>query len=320
MSNYYIYNKSNRLLYVQDSAGKIVFSLSPKKCSLKAYSEEFISDNLSIQSYLKLGYVMLTELKVSEPIERVKENMPGQKFKNGSIVYTKDRARLELTIMEFLPSSNSYKLKINKTGAIIVLAADALSSSKVVQQESSNDEEKEDNVSYIDKEAEISSSVNSAVSIVRTEPVEAKAVDANDRILDSELDTSKVEIVDSNKFNIPQSPVSVNEDTFIIKADNQKFAKEVSEAEIVQNTQKEITNALKQAVNTVSETKKSVSKPVNNNTENQTVQAFNTLDNRVKKMSIARMKDINKLTMLAESGDELTQKLATARLAKLNGK
>ena len=320
MSNYYIYNKSNSLLYIQDASGKIVISLLPKKCSLKAYSEEFISDNLSMQSYLKLGYVMLTECKVSEPSEMMKKNIPGQNFKNGSLVYTKDRARLELIVMEFLPSSNSYKLKINKTGAIIILTADALSSSKVVQQESSNEEEKEDNVSYIDKEAEISSSVNSAVSIVRTEPVEAKAVDANDRILDSELDTSKVEIVDSNKFNIPQSPVSVNEDTFIIKADNQKFAKEVSEAEIVQNTQKEITNALKQAVNTVSETKKSVSKTVNNDTENQTVQAFNTLDNRVKKMSIARMKDINKLTMLAESGDELTQKLAKARLAKLNGK
>ena len=326
MSNYYLYNKSNRLIYIQDPAGKILFPLSPRKCSTKAYSEDFIADNLSLQSFMRLGYVVMTESRIADTAETSKASVPGQKFRNGMTVYTKDRARLELVVLEYMPSSTSYRLRISKTGATIILAEDALSTSRVAKQEAADSEEKEDNATYIDREAEISNATDASVSIVRTNPVEAKAIDANDRILDTEPDMGKVDIVDSNRPTvpqeaIPQSPVAVDGDTFIVKSDNQPFAKEISEAEIVRDTQKEVVNVIRKAASAVSKPVEKLSDSVSGLTEAEAevVEKFNALDARTRKMSLARMLDTERLAILAKGGDEATRKMASARLEKLNG-
>ena len=162
---------------------------------------------------------------------------------------------------------------------------------------------------------------------MRTNPVEAKAIDANDRILDTEPDMGKVDIVDSNRQSvpqdaIPQSPVAVDGDTFIVKADNQPFAKEISEAEIVRDTQKEVVNVIRKAASAVSKPAAEPSDTANDLTEAEAkvVEKFNSLDARTRKMSLARMLDTERLAILAKGGDEATRKMASARLEKLNGK
>ena len=119
------------------------------------------------------------------------------------------------------------------------------------------------------------------------------------------------------------------ESTFIVKADKDVFAKEISASKLVENTQEAVANEFKNIAQNIKKEVKEEGRSASIDEAafvelepelQQYVTNFMSKDARVKKMTISRCKDIKKLTAIAKCADDVSKKGALAKLEKLNVK
>ena len=168
------------------------------------------------------------------------------------------------------------------------------------------------------------------VQIVRTQDravnraINAKSLIDNQNNLANEIANQKVdEVYKDDKEEVRPED---EEETFIVKSKDGKFAKEITSSEMVENTQKAINETLQEVVDSTV-----VAKPETKddgfNTEEyvkltpelqQYISTFMSKDARSKKVVITRLKDVAKLNAIASCADELSSKAAKVKLEKLN--
>lgn len=332
MSKKYIQNLTNGRVLITDNKGNMLVSLEPYQCSLTSFDEEtlYICNNVS---------KMITAKWISLQDERTMIKLPehknyGQKYKIGTKCYLNDASKLELIIDSFNPNSGIYSAKVVKTGGLIKIQEKAISLTEPVEQNKkiNVDIDEMGNFKEADEEPLPQAPTNDqdGVEIIRTDVSnEEKFAKNADDVFKSQEQTSReianqqVEVIYTN----PKTEKHVeDESTFIVKADKDVFAKEIKASELVENTQKvvaeEISNIAKSVKKdegraaTIDETAfVELSEDMQ-----EYIKTFMSKDSRVRKMTISRCKDIQKLTAIAKCADEVSKKGALAKLEKLNAK
>ena len=101
----------------------------------------------------------------------------------------------------------------------------------------------------------------------------------------------------------------------------------MSATEMMKDTQKAISNEFEKVAKVVKSTKKEESREASIDEVafaelkpelQEFVNKFMTNDSRVKKMTITRCKDVEKLNAIVKFGDDMSKKAALAKLEKLN--
>lgn len=335
MSKKYIQNLTNGRVLITDNKGNMLVALEPYQCSLTSFDEEtlYICNNVS---------KMITAKWISLQDERTMIKLPehknyGQKYKIGTKCYLNDASKLELIIDSFNPNSGIYSAKVVKTGGLIKIQEKAISLTEPVEQNKkiNVDIDEMGNLKEADEEPLPQAPTNDqeGVEIIRTDVSnEEKFAKNADDVLKSQEQTSReianqqVEVVYTNPR--AEKPVE-DESTFIVKADKDVFAKEIKASELVENTQKIVSAELKKVADSVKKESNDEGRAATvdeaafvelSEDMQEYVKNFMSKDSRVKKMTISRCKDIQKLTAIAKCADEVSRKGALAKLEKLNAK
>ena len=152
----------------------------------------------------------------------------------------------------------------------------------------------------------------------------ADLIKSQDKI-SQEISNQQAEVVYKTE---QEQPKEEDEEIFLVKADKDKFAKEMSATEMMKDTQKAISNEFEKVAKVVKSTKKEESREASIDEVafaelkpelQEFVNKFMTNDSRVKKMTITRCKDVEKLNAIVKFGDDMSKKAALAKLEKLNG-
>ena len=335
MSKKYIQNLTNGKILITDDKGNRVVQLGAYQCSSIAFDEEVLYSYNIITKMLNHKWISLQDVKTR--IELPKNKDYGQKYKIGTKCYLNDASKLELIIEAFNPNTGIYSAKIVKTNGLLKIQESAISLTEPLDQNKkiNIDVDEYGDLKEVDDEPlpQAPTTDLTGVEIVRTDVSEEDkfAKNADDVVKSQEsvsrqIANQQVEVI----YKTPkiEKPVE-DESTFIIKADKDVFAKEIKASELVKNTQEVIANELKNVSASVKKEVKDEGRAATidesafvelSEDMQQYVSNFMTKDARVKKMTIARCKDIAKLTAIAKCADEVSKKGALAKLEKLNAK
>ena len=333
MSKKYILNKTKSVLLLQDAKVNTIVKLNPKKCSFQSFDEDYLFSSPYVQRMMNKGYIELLDDKV-EVITKSNAKDYGQKYKIGTRAFLNDKNNLDIEVLSFNPHTNLYTVKLVRTGG------------KMTTQESSITlkKNKGDNVNVdIDENGDLMDAPETdaardlslpqepeQVQVVHTQDqtvnkaTNAKQVIDNQDALAKEIANQKVDVV--FKAEEEQARPEDEEETFIVKSKDGKFAKEVTSSEMIKNTQEAVNEAFQEVIDS---TKVTQAEPVDTldetaynklSKEMQTyIDTFMSKDARSKKMIITRLKDIEKLSAIASCTDSLSQKAAKAKIEKLLG-
>lgn len=333
MSKKYILNKSNYKLMLHDNKSKLLATIPAKTCSYQSFEEEELLSIPTLVKTLENGYIELVDEKV-EIITKTVAKDYGQKYKIGTRAYLNDKNNLDIEVISYNPNNNIYKVKLLRTGGIITTQENAITLKK----------NKGDTINVdIDENGELMDSENSStrdlslpqepeqVQIVHTEDksvnraVNAKQVIDNANSIAEEIANQKVDIIykDDKEEVRPED----EEEVFIVKSKDGKFAKEISSSEMIKNTQEAVKEAFQEVVDSTkivkAEEKQEFNQDAFNKLSNEMQEYINTFmskDARNKKMIISRLKDLEKLSAIASCTDELSVKAAKAKIEKLLAK
>lgn len=333
MSKKYILNKSNYKLMLHDNKSKLLATIPAKTSSYQSFEEEELLSIPSLVKTLENGYIELVDEKV-EIITKTVAKDYGQKYKIGTRAYLNDKNNLDIEVVSYNPNNNIYKVKLLRTGGIITTQENAITLKK----------NKGDTINVdIDENGELTDSENSStrdlslpqepeqVQIIHTEDksvnraVNAKQVIDNANNIAEEIANQKVDIIykDDNEQVRPED----EEEVFIVKSKDGKFAKEISSSEMIKNTQEAVKEAFQEVVDSTkivkAEEKQEFNQDAFNKLSNEMQEYINTFmskDARNKKMIISRLKDLEKLSAIASCTDELSVKAAKAKIEKLLAK
>ena len=241
---------------------------------------------------------------------------------------------MDIEILSFNPSNNLYKVKLIRTGGVMTTQESSITLKK----------NKGDNINVdIDENGELADSENSAtkdlslpqepdqVQIIHTEDKtvnrakNAKEIINNQDALAEEIANQKVDIV----FNEDKQETRPEdeEETFIVKAKDGKFAKEITSSEMIKNTQEAISDSLQEVIDSTKIMRAEEKEEFNQDAFNKLseemqdyITSFLNKDARNRKMIISRLKDVEKLSAIASCTDELSMKAARAKIEKLLAK
>ena len=333
MSKKYIQNLTNGRVIVSDNKGGVIVTLQPYQCSLTSFDEETLYSSITVNKMITSKWISLQDVKTE--IKLPEHHNYGQKYKIGTKCYLNDASKLELVIDAYNPNNGIYSAKIIKTGGLLKIQESAISLTEPVEQNKkiNIDIDEMGNLKEVDEQPipQQPTQAQSEIEIVRTEiSNEDKSAKSADDIIKSqeaksrEIANQEVEVV----YKTPkvEKPVE-DESTFIVKADKDVFAKEISASELTNNTQQVVVQELKKVAETVAPKQEGRSASVDESAfvelepeMQEYIKNFMSKDSRVKKMTISRCKDIKKLTAIAKCADEVSKKGALAKLEKLNGK
>jgi len=334
MSKKYILNKSNSTLMLHDGKSSLFMTLKPKQCSLKSFEEEDLLSMTSIVKMYDKGFIDL----VDERLQIIKKSTAkdcGQKYKIGTRAYLNDKNNLDIEIVSFNPSNNLYKVKLIRTGGIMTTQEGSITLKK--NKGDNIDVDIDENGDLTDSKENVSSRDLSLpqepeqVQVVHTEDrtvnkaKNAKEIINNQDALAEEIANQKVDIVfnDDKEETRPED----EEETFIVKAKDGKFAKEITSSEMIKNTQEAIQDSLQEVIDSTKVVKADEKEEFNQDAFNKLseemqdyITSFLNKDARNRKMIISRLKDVEKLSAIASCTDELSMKAARAKIEKLLAK
>ena len=332
MSKKYIQNLTNGRVMVTDNKGGVIVTLQPYQCSLTSFDEDVLYTSINFNKMLANKWVSLQDVRTE--IKLPEHHNYGQKYKIGTKCFLNDASKLELLIEAYNPNNGIYSAKIVKTGGLLKIQESAISLTEPVEQNKkiNIDIDEVGNLKEVDEQPipQQPTQAQSEIEIVRTELAnQDKGARSADDIIKSQEAVSRqianqeVEVV----YKTPkvEKPVE-DESTFIVKADKDVFAKEISASELTENTHKVVAQEIKKVAETVTPKQEGRSASVDESAfveldpeMQQYISNFMSKDARVKKMTISRCKDIAKLTAIAKCADEVSKKGALAKLEKLNG-
>ena len=334
MSKKYILNKTNSVLLLQKANLTTLVKLQPKQCSFQSFDESDIIESPYVYKVLSKGWIELLDERVSVVKKNAAQNY-GQKYKIGTRAYLNDKNNLDIEVMSYNPNNQLYTVKLVRTGGKLTIQESAISLKKNIGDRINVDiDENGDLTDAQDLSTHNDLSMPQQpdqVQIVRTQDqtvnkaINAKSLIDNQNRLSDEIANQKVDIV--YKDETEQARPEDEEETFIVKAKDGKFAKEVTSSEMVENTQKAINETLQEVIDST-KVAQPETKEDDFNTEEfvklspelqQYISTFMSKDARGRKMIIARLKDTTKLNAIASCADELSVKAAKAKLDKLNG-
>lgn len=334
MSKKYILNKTSNTLSFHDSKAKLIVKLKPRQCSFQVFEEDELLSVPSIMSDYQRGRIDL----VSERMQIVVKNTAkdyGQKYKIGTRAYLNDKNNLDIEVISYNPNNKIYKVKLLRTGGIITTQESSISLKK--NKGNSIDVDIDENGDLTDSKENTSSRDLSLpqepeqVQIVHTEDrtvnkaKNAKEIINNQDALAEEIANQKVDIV----FNEDKQETRPEdeEETFIVKAKDGKFAKEITSSEMIKNTQEAISDSLQEVIDSTKVVKAEEKEEFNQDAFNKLseemqdyITSFLNKDARNRKMIISRLKDVEKLSAIASCADELSMKAARAKIEKLLAK
>lgn len=333
MSKKFIQNLTNGRVMVSDNKGGVIVTLQPYECSITSFDEETLYASITLNKMLNAKWISLQDVRTEIKLPEHKNY--GQKYKIGTKCFLNDASKLELVIDAYNPNNGIYSAKIVKTGGLIKIQESAISLTEPVEQNKkiNVDIDELGNLKEVDEQPipQQPTQAQSEIEIVRTEVSnnDKGAISADDIIKSQEarsreIANQQVEVV----YKAPkvEKPVE-DESTFIVKADKDVFAKEISASELTNNTQKVVVQELKKVAESVTPKEDGRSASIDESAFvelepelQEYIKGFMLKDNRVKKMTIARCKDIKKLTAIAKCADEVSKKGALAKLEKLNVK
>ena len=334
MSKKFIQNLINGRILITDNSGSKIIMLQPYECSLISFDEEYLYSCNVISKMINNKWISLEDVRTQIKLPEHKNY--GQKYKIGTKCYLNDASKLELVIDSYNPNNGIYCAKIVKTGGMLKIQENAISLTEPMDQNKkiNIDIDEYGNLKESDEQPipQQPTQAQSEIEIVRTDVSnEDKGARSADDIIKSQEAKSR-EIANQQVEIIYKEPTKVqpveDESTFIVKADKDVFAKEISASELTNNVQKVVVEEVKKVVETTKPIKdegRSASMDeaafVELDSEmQQYISNFMSKDARVKKMTISRCKDIKKLEAIAKCADEISKKGALAKLEKLNGK
>ena len=331
MAKKYILNKTNSVLLLQDSKLITVVKLRPKQCSFQAFDEMELLSSPYIYKTYRNGYIDLLDERV-EVVTKSNAQDYGQKYKIGTRAYLNDKNNLDIEVLSYNPNTKIYTVKILRTGGKVTAVEKSISLKKNIGDRINVDiDENGDltDVQDISGHRDLSLPQEpDQVQVVHTQDQTVNmAKNANQVIADQarradEIASQQAEVVYKNEeVERPED----DEETFIVKAKDGKFAKEISSSEMIENTQKAINESLQQVVDSTVVCKPEEKKDDFNvdafmqltPSLQEYIKAFMAKDARQKKMVISRLKDVEKLNAIISCTDELSVKAAQAKLAKL---
>lgn len=330
MSKKYILNKTNSVLTLHNSKLIKVVTLRPRQCSFQSFEEDELLSSPSIYKTYQNGYIDFIDQRIEVVVKNTAKNY-GQKYVIGTKAYLNDKNNLDIKVVSYNPNNSLYTVEIVRTGGKITVPEDSISLVKNVGDKINAD---------IDENGDLVDSQSIAtprdlslpqepdqVQVVRTKDasvnraVNAKQIIDNQAELAREIANQKVEVVYKNQNDEPKVE---DEETFIVKSQNGKFAKEITSSEMVENTQKAINESLQEVIDSTKVCKPEEKEEFDTDAFMKLsddmkayINTFMSKDARGKKMIIARLKDVQKLNAIASFGDELSKKAAVAKLAKL---
>ena len=331
MSKKYILNKTNYVLSLHNSKAIQIVKLQPKQCSFQSFEEEELFASPSIYKTYRNGFIDLVDSRV-EVVNRPVAKNYGQRYKIGTRAYLNDKNNLDIEVLSYNTGNSLYTVKILRTGGSILVPEDSISLKRNIGDRI--DADIDENGDLVDSQAiETPKDLSlpqepDQVQVVRTKDQSVnRAINAKQMIDDQarladEIANQKVEVIYKDKDSEPKAS---DEETFIVKSKDGRFAKEISSSEMVENTQKVVNEKLQEVIDSTK-----VCKPEEQKDEfnvdafmkltpsmQEYINSFMSKDARGKKMIIARLKDIEKLQAIASCTDELSVKAANAKLAKL---
>lgn len=330
MSKKYILNKTNSVLLLQKANLTTLVKLQPKQCSFQSFEETELLESPYVYRCLNAGRIELLDQRVSV-IKKTNAQNYGQKYKVGTRAYLNDKNNLDIEVLSYNPNNQLYTVKLVKTGGKLTIQEAAISLKKNIGDRINVDIDENGDLTDVENHQDLSLPQGpEQVQIVRTQDravnraINAKSLIDNQNNLANEIANQKVDVVykDDKEEVRPED----EEETFIVKSKDGKFAKEITSSEMVENTQKAINETLQEVVDSTV-----VAKPETKddgfNTEEyvkltpelqQYISTFMSKDARSKKVVITRLKDVAKLNAIASCADELSSKAAKVKLEKLN--
>lgn len=330
MSKKYILNKTNAVLLLQKANLTTLVKLQPKQCSFQSFEETELLESPYVYRCLNAGRIELLDQRVSV-IKKTNAQNYGQKYKIGTRAYLNDKNNLDIEVLSYNPNNQLYTVKLVKTGGKLTIQEAAISLKKNIGDKINVDIDENGDLTDVENHQDLSLPQGpEQVQIVRTQDravnraINAKSLIDNQNNLANEIANQKVDVVykDDKEEVRPED----EEETFIVKSKDGKFAKEITSSEMVENTQKAINETLQEVVDSTV-----VAKPETKddgfNTEEyvkltpelqQYISTFMSKDARSKKVIITRLKDTAKLNAIASCADELSSKAAKVKLEKLN--
>ena len=330
MSKKYILNKTNSVLLLQKANLTTLVKLQPKQCSFQSFEETELLESPYVYRCLNAGRIELLDQRVSV-IKKTNAQNYGQKYKIGTRAYLNDKNNLDIEVLSYNPNNQLYTVKLVKTGGKLTIQEAAISLKKNIGDKINVDIDENGDLTDVENHQDLSLPQGpEQVQIVRTQDravnraINAKSLIDNQNNLAKEIANQKVDVVykDDKEEVRPED----EEETFIVKSKDGKFAKEITSSEMVENTQKAINETLQEVVDSTV-----VAKPETKddgfNTEEyvkltpelqQYISTFMSKDARSKKVIITRLKDVAKLNAIASCADELSSKAAKVKLEKLN--
>lgn len=331
MSKKYILNKTNYVLSLQDSKLITIIKLRPKQCSFQAFDEMELLSSPYIYKTYRNGYIDLLDERV-DVVTKSNAQDYGQKYKIGTRAYLNDKNNLDIEVVAYNPTNKVYTVKILRTGGKVTALEKSISLKKNIGDRINVDiDENGDLTDAQDISGHHDLSLPQEpdqVQVVHTQDQTVnRAKNANQVIADQarvadEIANQQAEVV--YKDEETERPED-DEETFIVKSKDGKFAKEITSSEMVENTKKAMNEAFQDVIDSTVVCKSEERKDDFNvdafmqltPSMQEYVKAFMAKDARQKKMIISRLKDAEKLNAIISCADELSVKAAQAKLAKL---
>lgn len=313
-------------MFIKNDEGKTVIKLKPYKCSSTAFDDEYLESLSGVQRLVSNGTIELVKNRAEAVVNEPVAKDFGQKYKIGTRAYL-GKTNLDIIIKSYDPNNHTYRVSLLKTGAILSADEKSISLTKHkgdiinvgIDEQGDLIDVNKVNDNSLPQEPE-------QVQIVRTEDQSVNSaknakdiINGVDRIAE-EISSQQVQIV--NKSDVEEKPTQ-DEETFIIKSSKDVFAKEMTSSELIENTSKAINNSLAEVIQSTEVVKpESVEEQVDMSKcspeELEYITDFMSKDTRVRKVTINRLKDIEKLNIIKNYADEVSKKAAAIRLKKLN--
>lgn len=333
MSKKYIQNLTNGRVLITDDKGNQLVMLNPYQCSNISFDEEVLYGCNILLKMINNKWVSLQDEKTR--IELPEHKNYGQKYKIGTKCFLNDASKLELLIEAYNPNSGIYSARVVKTGGLLKIQEKAISLTEPVEQNKkiNIDIDEMGNLKESEPLPQAPTTEQDGVEIVRTDVSnEDKFAKSADEVMKSQEATAR-KIANQQVEIIYKEPAKVQpeeeESTFIVKADKDVFAKEISASKLVENTQQAVVSELKNVAQNITKEVKEEGRSASFDEAafvelepklQEYIKVFMAKDARSKKVAITKCKDIKKLTAIAKCADEVSKKGALAKLEKLNVK
>lgn len=332
MSKKFIQNLTNGRVLITDNKGNQIVMLDAYQCSNISFEEETLYGSNTLLKMVNNKWVSLQDEKTR--IELPEHKNYGQKYKIGTRCFLNDASKLELEIEAYNPNSGIYSARVVKTGGLLKIQEKAISLTEPIEQNKkiNIDIDEYGNLKEADEALpQAPTTEQEGVEIVRTDVSnEDKFAKSADEVMKSQEETSR-KIANQKVEIIYKEPAKVQpeeeESTFIVKADKDVFAKEISASKLVANTQEVVANEFKNLAQNIKKEEKQEGRSASVDEAafvelepemQEYIKTFMAKDARNKKVAITKCKDIKKLNAIAKCADEVSKKGALAKLEKLN--